>query len=68
MDYMTTKEAAKLWNISDRRILQYCNEGRIADAEKVGHIWLIPKSTEKPADMRYKMNYSKDSTEDKQNG
>ncbi len=25
MDYITTKEAANIWGISDRRVLQYCN-------------------------------------------
>lgn len=54
MDYITTKEAAEKWNISDRRVLQYCNAGRIEGAEKMGNTWLIPKWTEKPADTRFK--------------
>ena len=29
MDYITTKEAAAKWNVSDRRVLQYCNADRI---------------------------------------
>ena len=33
MDYMTTKEVAVKWKISDRRVLQYCNDGRIDGAE-----------------------------------
>lgn len=52
MDYMTTKEAAKKWGISDRRILQYCHAGRIEGAVKMGNTWIIPKDAEKPADMR----------------
>ena len=44
MDYMTTKEVAVKWKISDRRVLQYCNDGRIDGAEKMGNTWLIPKS------------------------
>lgn len=56
MDYITTKEAATKWNLSDRRVLQYCNEGRITGAEKKGNTWLIPKDTEKPADGRFKNN------------
>lgn len=47
MDYMTTKQAADLWRISDRRVLQYCNDGRIEDAEKMGNTWLIPKNAVK---------------------
>ena len=34
MDYMTTKQAAEKWQISDRRVLQYCNDGRIDGAER----------------------------------
>lgn len=56
MDYMTTKQAAEKWQISDRRVLQYCNDGRIAGAEKMGNTWLIPKKAEKPADGRRKEN------------
>lgn len=54
MDYMTTKQAAEKWQITDRRVLQYCNDRRIEGAEKMGHTWLIPKAAEKPADKRYK--------------
>lgn len=56
MDYITTKEAAEKWNISDRRVLQYCNAGRIEGAVKMGNTWLIPKSAEKPLDTRMKAN------------
>jgi len=54
MNYVTTKEAANKWEISDRRVLQYCNAGRIDGAVKMGNTWLIPKGAEKPADKRYK--------------
>lgn len=50
MDYITTKEAAAKWGISDRRILQYCNGNRIEGAVKMGNTWLIPKNANKPAD------------------
>lgn len=59
MDYITTKEAAVKWDISDRRVLQYCNDGRINGAEKMGNTWLIPKNAKKPADGRFKHNLSK---------
>ena len=52
MDYITTKKAAEKWRISDRRVLQYCNAGRIEGAEKLGNTWLIPKNAEKPVDGR----------------
>jgi len=52
MNYITAKEAAIQWGISDRRVLQYCNEQKIEDAQKIGGIWLIPKDAKKPADGR----------------
>lgn len=54
MDYVTTKEVAAKWGISDRRVLQYCNENRINGAVKIGNTWLIPQNTEKPVDRRHK--------------
>ena len=54
MDYITTKEAAEKWSMSDRRVLQYCNAERIKGAVKMGNTWLIPKDTEKPMDGRRK--------------
>lgn len=54
MDYMTTKEAAAKWGISDRRVLQYCNTNRIDGAIKMGNTWLIPKTSVKPIDGRTK--------------
>ena len=60
MDYMTTKEAASIWGISARRVLQYCNARRIDGAVKMGNTWLIPKSAEKPADGRLKSAKSKE--------
>ena len=52
MDFMTTKEAVKKWNISERRIRQLLQEGRIEGAIKVGSSWNIPKDAIKPTDKR----------------
>lgn len=57
MDYITTKEAAQKWSISDRRVLQYCNAKRINGAVKMGNTWLIPKSAQRPADGRKKNSH-----------
>ncbi|ENQ0442699.1 helix-turn-helix domain-containing protein [Listeria monocytogenes] len=57
MDYYTTKDIAHIWGISDRRVLQYCNTGRIDGAIKMGNTWLIPKNAEKPTDKRKKINH-----------
>lgn len=54
MNYMTTKEVAEKWSVSDRRVLQYCTSGRIIGAQKIGNLWLIPKNAVKPEDMRTK--------------
>ena len=52
--YMTVKEAAEKWGISDRRIRVLCSEGKIAGAFQEGRGWKIPADAEKPADGRYK--------------
>ena len=56
MNYLTTVELSKKWNISSRRIGVLCTEGRIEGAVKKGKMWLIPEDTEKPVDGRYKRN------------
>ena len=50
MDYMTLKEASKIWGVTPRWINYYCSSGRILGAIKMGKIWLIPKNAEKPID------------------
>lgn len=49
---MTTKEAVIKWNISERRIRQLLQDGRIEGAVKVGNNWNIPINASKPADKR----------------
>lgn len=49
---MTVKEAAILWDISDRRIVALCKQGRIENAIKEGNEWRIPIGTPKPKDRR----------------
>ena len=52
MEFMTTKEAVQKWNISERRIRQLLQDGRIEGAVKVGNNWNIPINANKPADKR----------------
>ena len=52
MDFLTTNEVAKEWDITTRRITVLCNEGRIEGAVKMGNTWLIPKDAKKPEDGR----------------
>ena len=50
--YLSLREAAESWGISERRINQYCAEGRIPGAQKIGKAWAIPADAEKPGDPR----------------
>ena len=52
MEFMTTKEAVEKWNISERRIRQLLQDGRIEGAVKVGNSWNIPIDALKPVDKR----------------
>lgn len=52
MEYMTTKEVVEKWNISERRIRQLLQEGRVEGAVKIGSTWNIPKDAIKPVDKR----------------
>ena len=54
MDYMTVKEAAKKWNLSERRLQTMCNENMIEGVVKFGHAWAIPANAVKPEDKRIK--------------
>ena len=51
---MQIKEASKKWGITERRIRQLIQDGRIAGAEKMGTTWNIPDDTNKPIDKRLK--------------
>lgn len=46
--YMTTKEAAEKWNISQRQVQNHCKKGRIPGTVKVGTNYLIPENTSRP--------------------
>ena len=54
MDLITTKEAAKIWGITIRRVQALCDNGQVPAALKIGDIWVMPKNTPKPIDGRTK--------------
>ena len=56
--FMTVKQAAEKWGISDRRIRVLCAEGKIPGAYQEGRGWKIPADAEKPSDGRYKSKES----------
>ena len=49
---MTIKEAAAVWQITERRVNELCKTGRIAGAMKKGKCWFIPDDAQKPIDKR----------------
>lgn len=60
MEYFTTVEMSKKWNITSRRIGVLCSQNRIAGVIKKGKTWLIPADAEKPIDARFKSNSTKE--------
>lgn len=52
MEYISAREAADKWGISQRRVAVLCSKQRIAEATMVGNMWLIPATAEKPIDAR----------------
>lgn len=56
--YMTVKQAAEKWGISDRRVRILCAEGKVSGAIREGRRWMIPVDTRKPADGRVKATES----------
>jgi DNA adenine methylase len=62
MDFMSAREAADKWGISQRRVAVLCSENRIDNAKMVGNMWIIPTTAEKPIDARsihYTKNHEK---------
>ena len=52
MEFMSAREAADKWGISQRRVAILCAENRIENATMVGNMWIIPATAEKPLDAR----------------
>ena len=47
--YLTVGEAAEKWGVSERRISQYCAQGLIPGAKRLGGAWVIPESADRPS-------------------
>ncbi len=56
--YMTVKQAAEKWGISDRRVRILCAEGKVSGVTREGRSWMIPADAGKPADGRFKATES----------
>lgn len=61
LSFISAKEAAEKWNISQRRVSVLCSENRINGAMMVGNMWIIPSNAEKPIDKRT-VRYEKSKT------
>ena len=48
MKYLSVTEIAKLWNISERSVRNYCATGKIPDVFLTGKTWNIPANAVKP--------------------
>ena len=47
-NYMTVKETAAKWKITERQVQILCKTNRIQGAIQVSRIWLIPSNAVKP--------------------
>lgn len=56
--FMTVKQAAEKWGLSDRRVRILCAEGKIPGAFQEGRSWKIPMDAVKPSDGRFKATES----------
>lgn len=61
MEYMSARDAAQKWGITQRRVSILCAENRIDGVDRVGNMWLIPKTAKKPIDGR-KTRYEKENS------
>ena len=52
MSYIDVKEAASMWNVTERRVTTLCRTGRIQGAYKDGKYWFIPSNAKMPLDGR----------------
>jgi len=63
--YMTTKEAAEKWHISQRQVQIHCKKGRIPGLITAGVNYMIPENTPRPI-FGLICNSSEENTESKQ--
>lgn len=49
MKYLSVKEVAEIWEVSEAMIRKYCGQKRIPGAKQKGGVWVIPDTAKKPA-------------------
>ncbi|MDR1204244.1 MAG: helix-turn-helix domain-containing protein [Peptococcaceae bacterium] len=63
LEYMSVREAAEKWDLSERRVHKLCKDGRIDGLIRFGRSWGIPQDAEKPDDARRSGGHSPVATE-----
>lgn len=56
MKYISVAEMAKIWNLAERTVRNYCLQGRIPDAFLTGKTWNIPETALRPIRINKKQN------------
>ncbi len=49
---LNVHEAARKWDLTERRVTALCRNGKIIGARKEGKLWLVPDNAPKPTDGR----------------
>lgn len=52
MKYITVKDAADMWKMSERMVRKYCEQDRIDGAIHAGNVWVIPAKAKRPSEMK----------------
>ena len=52
LDWITPKQAADKWGITERRVEALYSNEQIEGAVRLSRVWLIPKNAPKPIDGR----------------
>ena len=53
MYYLSVKQIAKKWQISERQVREYCKNSRIKGTKYKNSAWLIPENAERPQRKNY---------------
>ena len=46
--YLSAREAAKLWNVTERQVQRMCSAGMIDGSIRFANAWAIPEDVPKP--------------------
>lgn len=54
LEYVSVKEKAEEWKVSERQVQYYCRQLQIDGVVKQSGVWLVPKNAQKPYDKKLK--------------